>query len=365
MRCSHLWRNGSWSRGSQASRAVVCRFLSAMSTCSGVTGSREPRLARASGRGTGCGPAPPATTGRYRRAARPGAAMPAGLDQHQRLDARGVAHRHLQRDPAAHRAPDDEHVPQVELLAGNRDRSRRGRGCSRATRARPTVPKPGCSGTRTSKRSGELLHERHDHRRPARAVQVEERGARAAAAEVHPAAVDLDELLAEGHLPAVLRGCSLAGLAAGRSAPLPLDAGSPRPRRSRRGSAAPSRARRRSRESAASSCMSSTQILLALALRVGRALEALDDLVRDQRAEAASRASSAPSAPTGSARPRSGPAACASPSSRSRAAYRRTTADVHAELRLDEAAPASALATSRSARPAGRRVDRDIGGAEQ
>src|SRR6058998_2516782 len=45
----------------------------------------------------------------------------------------------------------------------------------------------------------ELLHERQDRRRPARPVEVEERLARAAAAQVEPAAVDLDETLAECH----------------------------------------------------------------------------------------------------------------------------------------------------------------------
>ena len=45
----------------------------------------------------------------------------------------------------------------------------------------------------------ELLHERQDRRRAARPVQVEERLAGAAAAEVEPATVDLDETLAECH----------------------------------------------------------------------------------------------------------------------------------------------------------------------
>jgi len=46
---------------------------------------------------------------------------------------------------------------------------------------------------------GELLHERQDRWRSVRPVQIEERLARPAAAEVDPATVDLDETLAECH----------------------------------------------------------------------------------------------------------------------------------------------------------------------
>src|SRR6185503_17535695 len=64
----------------------------------------------------------------------------------------------------------------------------------------------------------ELLHERHDRRRAARAVQEEQRLAFSGAAQVRPAAVDLDEGIAEAH--ATLRFFSTpdSSIAAGISA---------------------------------------------------------------------------------------------------------------------------------------------------
>ena len=105
---------GSCSRGSQARRAVVWRFLSAEVDRLRRLRDREALPRRTSGRGRACAPSPPAAAGRCPRARAPSAHDAGRAHQHERADARGVAHRHLHRHPAAHRAADDHRLLELQ-----------------------------------------------------------------------------------------------------------------------------------------------------------------------------------------------------------------------------------------------------------
>src|ERR671933_87899 len=65
---------------------------------------------------------------------------------------------------------------------------------------------------------GKLLHERHDDRGAACAVQVKKRRARAAAAQVSPASVELNEVVREVHSLRFLRVTPDSAMTTGISA---------------------------------------------------------------------------------------------------------------------------------------------------
>src|SRR2546427_11732063 len=154
----------------------------------------------------------------------------------------------------------------------------------------------------------ELLHERQDRRRTARPVQVEERLAGAAAAEVDPATVDLDETLAECHDAGFTQP---AASRASRPRVSFRRRGRPRSRdRSRKGKPAPSRARPPHPESPRAAAEARRRFFCPR-LSGRRRARAAPRAGPGSSLRRASLSSSAPSAPKESGRRRSGSAAFA------------------------------------------------------
>src|SRR6185503_15974509 len=107
--------------------------------------------------------------------------------------------RHLESEPPAERAADEVHAAKVEALEKIEVKIRQ------IVDVLEPLGLVGCAETRVLGDEhievlGELLHERHDRRRPVRPVQIKEGLARSTAAEVDPATAGFGETLRERHV---------------------------------------------------------------------------------------------------------------------------------------------------------------------